>query len=191
MKPKPVINVRIETEEIELSKLKEVLVAIGGWMDDIMVQKEALLERVDDIDDAQVGVVMVVNNLSEAVARQTDAIIKLTDTMRVIGETMKSQNAVVVSLSNRANTTHELVRRLVNDPDASELAANKHCCGRCWSAWTKHEDTTTDEVFGSAIILTCRECGNKRCPQAANHEFKCTGSNAAGQTGVLKSEYVV
>lgn len=31
----------------------------------------------------------------------------------------------------------------------------------------------------------CPECGNKRCPGAANHENECTGSNEPGQPGSL------
>ncbi len=30
-------------------------------------------------------------------------------------------------------------------------------------------------------MIVCPTCGNKRCPHAANHNLKCTGSNAPGQ----------
>jgi hypothetical protein len=38
-------------------------------------------------------------------------------------------------------------------------------------------------------MLLCPDCGNKRCPQAINHRFKCTGSNEPDQTNELKDEF--
>lgn len=38
---------------------------------------------------------------------------------------------------------------------------------------------------GSGMIV-CPDCGNKRCPQAKNHEYKCTRSNASDQTPTYK-----
>ena len=32
-------------------------------------------------------------------------------------------------------------------------------------------------------FIVCPKCGNKRCPKASDHRFRCTGSNALGQTG--------
>jgi len=32
-------------------------------------------------------------------------------------------------------------------------------------------------------MITCSECGNKRCPKANNHRNGCTDSNEAGQVG--------
>jgi len=32
-------------------------------------------------------------------------------------------------------------------------------------------------------VIVCTECGNKRCPHATNHRFKCTDSNEPGQPG--------
>lgn len=40
---------------------------------------------------------------------------------------------------------------------------------------------------GSGMIV-CPDCGNKRCPQAESHEYKCSGSNATGQTPTYKDE---
>lgn len=36
-----------------------------------------------------------------------------------------------------------------------------------------------------SYMILCPTCGNKRCPKAQNHIYKCTGSNAVGQVGVL------
>lgn len=32
-------------------------------------------------------------------------------------------------------------------------------------------------------MVTCRECGNKRCPHANDHRNACTKSNESGQPG--------
>lgn len=37
--------------------------------------------------------------------------------------------------------------------------------------------------LGFAGMVVCSECGNKRCPHAADHNLACTGSNDAGQPG--------
>ncbi len=35
-----------------------------------------------------------------------------------------------------------------------------------------------------AWMILCEHCGNKRCPHAEHHKFKCTRSNDVGQVGV-------
>ena len=32
-------------------------------------------------------------------------------------------------------------------------------------------------------MIVCSECGNKRCPHATDHKYKCTNSNEPGQPG--------
>ncbi len=32
-------------------------------------------------------------------------------------------------------------------------------------------------------MILCPQCGNKRCPQASDHELDCTNSNEPGQPG--------
>jgi hypothetical protein len=34
-------------------------------------------------------------------------------------------------------------------------------------------------------MVVCRECGNKRCPHATDHDLACTRSNEPGQTGSI------
>jgi hypothetical protein len=36
-------------------------------------------------------------------------------------------------------------------------------------------------------MITCKTCGNKRCPKAENHEFKCFNSNELNQQKILDS----
>lgn len=36
---------------------------------------------------------------------------------------------------------------------------------------------------GGLYMILCPDCGNKRCPKAQNHIYKCTGSNDVGQVG--------
>lgn len=33
------------------------------------------------------------------------------------------------------------------------------------------------------FMVVCGLCGNKRCPHATDHIYKCTNSNAEGQKG--------
>lgn len=46
-------------------------------------------------------------------------------------------------------------------------------CWRCLKA--------RDEI--RCFMILCRECGNKRCPKASDHDLSCTGSNEPGQSG--------
>lgn len=34
-------------------------------------------------------------------------------------------------------------------------------------------------------MIVCRQCGNKRCPHATDHNLCCTNSNEPGQAGSL------
>jgi hypothetical protein len=47
-------------------------------------------------------------------------------------------------------------------------------CG-CYSCSDFHRRMT--------VMITCPECGNKRCPKATHHIHACTNSNAPGQPG--------
>ena len=38
-------------------------------------------------------------------------------------------------------------------------------------------------VFPNMRFNVCPICGNKRCPHATDHNYKCTNSNDVGQTG--------
>lgn len=38
-----------------------------------------------------------------------------------------------------------------------------------------------------SYMILCKDCGNKRCPQALNHRHKCTGSNEVNQIGIEKA----
>lgn len=37
----------------------------------------------------------------------------------------------------------------------------------------------------ASYMILCPKCGNKRCPKALDHRFKCTGSNSSGQAGEI------
>lgn len=43
----------------------------------------------------------------------------------------------------------------------------------------------TGFALGRMRMSLCPNCGNKRCPGAANHENQCSGSNTPGQKGSL------
>ena len=46
-------------------------------------------------------------------------------------------------------------------------------CG-CWRCIKERGETAVHMVL-------CKQCGNKRCPHANNHDLCCTGSNEPGQ----------
>ncbi|RYF05721.1 MAG: hypothetical protein EOO40_10095 [Deltaproteobacteria bacterium] len=60
----------------------------------------------------------------------------------------------------------------VDDPHGHENR-DATCCWACWEA------AGTRSMF----FLVCGECGNKRCPKAADHDWDCTRSNDVGQDG--------
>lgn len=67
----------------------------------------------------------------------------------------------------------------------NEIIDGQKCgCVRCV--------TDRKEMLGSLPLTACRMivcpiCGNKRCPKASDHRFKCTNSNASGQVGVVQN----
>lgn len=60
-------------------------------------------------------------------------------------------------------------------------------CFRCTSQRVK--DVPGDTIMGQPVelmrIFVCEQCGNKRCPHAADHHNLCTSSNAPGQIGSM------
>lgn len=53
------------------------------------------------------------------------------------------------------------------------------CCESCRSS----ELAKNPDLWSRVIMICCSVCGNKRCPKARNHCFKCTGSNEVNQVG--------
>jgi hypothetical protein len=54
-------------------------------------------------------------------------------------------------------------------------------CRKCLRA-RDARDASGLPIEATRMIL-CRECGNKRCPHASDHNFACTRSNEPGQAG--------
>lgn len=48
------------------------------------------------------------------------------------------------------------------------------------------EQCRVDAKALRTYMILCPDCGNKRCPKAENHRYKCTGSNNVGQVGGLE-----
>lgn len=53
---------------------------------------------------------------------------------------------------------------------------NSICCHKCAEGKTIH-----GIPVAFARLIVCRQCGNKRCPHASDHDQPCTGSNEPGQ----------
>lgn len=51
-----------------------------------------------------------------------------------------------------------------------KVEGNPYCwCVKCYPTWDR--------------MITCPNCGNKRCPRASDHAFSCTNSNEPNQPG--------
>lgn len=48
----------------------------------------------------------------------------------------------------------------------------------CWTCFYQRDPHRLRSIF-----MVCSTCGNKRCPQANDHDWYCTGSNEVGQAG--------
>ena len=48
------------------------------------------------------------------------------------------------------------------------------------------EKCRSDAKAWARYMILCKDCGNKRCPQALDHRYKCSRSNDVGQVGELK-----
>jgi len=62
--------------------------------------------------------------------------------------------------------------------DKQQRSLNSVAAGAC-TCWRCLKER--DEVRIRMIL--CPACGCKRCPQASDHSFACTGSNEPGQPG--------
>jgi hypothetical protein len=57
------------------------------------------------------------------------------------------------------------------------------CCRKCLRA-RDARDSAGLPIEATQMIV-CRECGNKRCPHASDHNLTCTWSNEPGQPGSI------
>jgi len=67
---------------------------------------------------------------------------------------------------------------------------NEHLSGvkcRCHQCIEDFDLKGPDGVFPLNVteFIVCPKCGNKRCPKASNHRFKCAKSNEVGQKGSI------
>ncbi len=67
-------------------------------------------------------------------------------------------------------------------------------CFRCTKELCEREPLAEDQLLLGVVdprmnrMFLCSECGNKRCPHAADHRNLCTRSNAPGQPGSLYAD---
>lgn len=90
----------------------------------------------------------------------------------------------------RNNTTGQIFYRTVADfhermteVDSPFLAVPDWARGVCCEVCRSKMDFAELMEKGGMTMILCPDCGNKRCPKAQNHIYKCTGSNAVGQVG--------
>ena len=69
---------------------------------------------------------------------------------------------------------------------AEPIYARPSACG-CFECLSRLPSAVLPRPFSAATdrMVLCPECGNKRCPRAESHRYRCTGSNEPGQPRVL------
>jgi NADH pyrophosphatase NudC (nudix superfamily) len=84
-------------------------------------------------------------------------------------------NEVIATLRNALLApSYEFRAETINKLSDSILSSQET---RCWCH--KCRPITIDDMR----MILCPECGNKRCPHAADHNLTCTNSNEPGQPG--------
>lgn len=57
-------------------------------------------------------------------------------------------------------------------------------CRKCWHARRAADPPDApDPISRMSKMILCAKCGNKRCPNANDHDHPCTNSNEPGQSG--------
>lgn len=80
------------------------------------------------------------------------------------------------------NTEHE--QSSAADPQGRNEALVSGNCGNCHKC-LEGKMTEYGWPVTATYMIVCPECGNKRCPKATDHNFKCSGSNEPGQAGSI------
>jgi hypothetical protein len=62
------------------------------------------------------------------------------------------------------------------------MIGDMYCCESCRTDVL----TKNPELWEQVTMICCHKCGNKRCPKAQNHAYKCSGSNEPNQVGELE-----
>lgn len=65
---------------------------------------------------------------------------------------------------------------------ATSLVSDASPC-RCRRCLGERDERIHGVPAADAMMIVCRQCGNKRCPHANDHRNPCTGSNEPGQPG--------
>lgn len=62
------------------------------------------------------------------------------------------------------------------------------CCRKHWEEATGRHAWTFGEALMNPMgmpFMSCKTCGNKRCPKATDCKLECTNSNKSGQEGSI------
>lgn len=87
--------------------------------------------------------------------------------------------ADVLTASYEAYVRAEQAEAALARATSQEVADDPVCCSRCY-------DSSRGTTF--AMMVVCSRCGNKRCPRATWHGYRCTGSNDVAQVPELDEE---
>jgi hypothetical protein len=93
-------------------------------------------------------------------------------------------------------TLGEVVQALTTDQPAGPAIARAHAeslvpparpkcwCRRCEDQWADALHSFNPAMWPMRTFIVCPTCGNKRCPRAESHGFRCSSSNELDQVGV-------
>jgi hypothetical protein len=89
------------------------------------------------------------------------------------------QSAVADIAKTQMGIVTGAIRNLLKDSDKPSLGKKYDCY-----CYTCNKDRIENGVpYVMTRMIVCPECGNKRCPNATDHIYKCTNSNEPGQRG--------
>ncbi len=102
---------------------------------------------------------------AHAVAQYERELAHLTALRRIVKRSLESHQL------EKLEDARPYLDESAEQPAPTETRDRSCDCRTCW----------VQRMPGYMVV--CHTCGNKRCPKADNHAFKCTGSNDVGQVG--------
>jgi hypothetical protein len=88
------------------------------------------------------------------------------------------QSAVADIAKTQMGIVTGAIRNLLKDSTEPKLGKYE-----CWCYNCNKDKIVNGFPYTATRMILCPDCGNKRCPKATDHIYKCTNSNEPGQRG--------
>lgn len=92
------------------------------------------------------------------------------------GEAYDEACAILSEIRQRIAAAPVVSQPLTTEAERTEASA------QCWCSTCRPVNPMVD---ADNRMVVCPDCGNKRCPRASDHIYRCSGSNEPGQVGVI------